>query len=180
MSAVIGLDLSLTSTGIAAVVDGVIVADTIKTKPSSDDPHGIDRRRHIANEIALWTLRAPALIVMEGPVARSNAVIGLAQLHGVVLDRLRSAGMADRLLIVSPSTLKKFATATGNAPKSAMAAHLIRRAGHLIEGVPGEDEADAIWLALLGAQLLGTPLVDLPKTHTDHLHKLTLPEGIRQ
>ena len=178
MSAVIGLDLSLTSTGIAVVVDGAIFGNTIKTGPWENDPYGIYRRRHIADEIAVWTLGAPDLIVMEGPVARSNAVIGLAQLHGVALDRLRSAGMTHRLLIVSPSTLKKFATGTGNAPKSAMAAHLVRRAGHLIEGVPGEDEADAIWLALLGAQLLGTPLVDLPKTHTDHLTKLTLPERL--
>ena len=63
-------------------------------------------------------------------------------------------------MIVPPNTLKKYATGKGIAPKSEMVGHLIRRLGDAVEGVPSNDEADAIWLAALGAHLLGAPLVE--------------------
>ena len=175
---VIGIDLSLTSTGIAAVVDETIVSETIVSKPNKADPTGAVRRNNIVRELSTWITAEPNLIVIEGPVQRSYAVIGLSMLHGCVLELLRAWCLLDRTLIVPPNTLKKYATGKGIAPKSEMVGHLIRRLGDAVEGVPSNDEADAIWLAALGAHLLGTPLVDLPKTHTDHLEKLDLPEGI--
>jgi len=171
---IVGIDLSLTSTGIAAVVDGTIVSETITSKPVTDDPTGATRRNSIVRELSTWLTAEPDLIVIEGPVKHSHSVIQLAMLHGCVLELLRAWDLLDLVLIVPPSTLKKFGTGKGNSPKDEMVGHLIRRLGDLVEGVPAHDEADAIWLAALGAYVMGHPLVDLPKTHTNHL-----PTGIQ-
>ena len=56
---VIGIDLSLTSTGIAAVVDETIVSETIVSKPDKADPTGAVRRERLCDI-------TPADVVAEG------------------------------------------------------------------------------------------------------------------
>ena len=175
---IVGIDLSLTSTGIAAVVDGTIVSETVTSRPDPTDLTGATRRNGIVRALSTWLTATPDLIVIEGPVKHSHSVIPLAMLHGCVLELIRAWDLLGRTLIVPPVTLKKFATGSGVAPKEAMVGHLIRRLGAKVEGVPSNDEADGIWLAALGAHVMGHPLVDLPRINTEHLTKLAIPEGI--
>jgi len=172
VSAVVGLDLSLTATGIA---DGSGVR-TIKT-----NLRGCERlifvRDHIAHVVRdSWHyVPGPPLVVIEdyayhGRHAHSHQ---LGELGGVVRVALHEAAVP--WVAVVPSTLKRYATGKGNAPKVQMVTSARERlayAGH------DDNEADALWLRALGMDLLGAPLVDLPKTHRAALDKVALPEGV--
>ena len=70
------------------------------------------------------------------------------------------------LVIISPAVLKKFATGSGAAKKSAMVGQAIRRFG--LADI-SEDEADALWLATAGCQHYGLPVVSLPAAQVDAL-----------
>lgn len=165
---VVGLDLSLTATGIATIADsGTADTKTVKTTSAAPMP---DRIAHIAERVAETVGGPNVLVVMEDCVLRSNAALGLAMLHGVVRDHLWQRGITP--VLVAPATLKVYAAGKGNADKGAVIAEAVRRLGY-----PGssDNEADALFLAHLGRDLLGCPLVDLPQTHRRALAKLTLP-----
>jgi Holliday junction resolvasome RuvABC endonuclease subunit len=70
---------------------------------------------------------------------------------------------------VTPGSLKTFALGKGTGSKTEMTLAASRRLGY--EGC-SDDEADALWLAHLGAHLLGRPAVDLPQTHLRALAKI--------
>ena len=75
---------------------------------------------------------------------------------------------------VPPSCRAKYATGKGNAGKDEVLLAASRRYPHA--PIVGNDDADAVVLAAIGARLLGEPVEDsLPKTHLDALAKLTLP-----
>jgi Holliday junction resolvasome RuvABC endonuclease subunit len=95
-----------------------------------------------------------------------------AQVHGVIAWML----WRDKVptLYVPPSTLKTFALGKGTGTKTEMTLAASRRLGY--EG-HSDDEADALWLAHLGAHWLGQPAVDLPATHLRALTKLPTREA---
>lgn len=168
--AVIGLDLSLTSTGYACVTAIGRHAETIR-RPQYK---GTERLRSIRDAIVHRVDGTkPALVVLE-EYAFSRAAAHshqLGELGGVVRLALDDCGV--RWTTLLPNVLKKYATGVGNADKHAMVAAAIRRLGY--EG-SSPDEADALWLACAGHQLLGRPVVDLPRTNVAALDGVTLPE----
>jgi Holliday junction resolvasome RuvABC endonuclease subunit len=101
----------------------------------------------------------PDLIVMEGPSYGSTGAYWHenAGLWWEIVLRIKKSGRA--LVIITPATLKKFATGSGNAKKSAMVGAAVHRFG--LEKI-GEDEADGLWAAAAGCQHYGWPLVKLP------------------
>lgn len=162
---VIGLDLSITATG--ATFYG-------------DPPRTISPAKGLTGDLRLISVRdqimrsvAPSmdpLVVIEGPVLRSQAAIALGLLHGVI----RAALMDERLayVLVPPATLKKYATGKGNAGKPEMAVALYKRAGLEL----GDDnQVDAWWLRAMGMDALGAPLVDLPAAQRDAMAKVAWP-----
>jgi hypothetical protein len=72
-------------------------------------------------------------------------------------------------IVVTPATVKTFATGKGNATKPDMRMSLYQRTGLDIRD---DNQVDAWWLRALGCHLLGTPLLDLPKTHLRALDKV--------
>lgn len=130
-----------------------------------------ERIAHIREEVATAIPPHVDLVVLEDCVLRSQAALGLGMLHGVIRQTLWERGITP--VLVPPATLKVYATGKGNSEKGAVIAEAVRRLGY-----PGsnDNEADALWLAHLGLDLLGHPAVKLPETHRRALAKLTLPE----
>ncbi|MCK2219747.1 hypothetical protein MF672_039020 [Actinomadura sp. ATCC 31491] len=176
---VIGLDLSLTSPGIA-FSDGSTT--TLKTKDSDGD----HRLTHIRRFVALAVggpqfmdnpnATPAALVVIEDlPMhAKSAGITGMV--HGVVRELLAEAGVPYARVI--PSTLKKYATGSGGADKTAMAMAAYKRASREFPGDKGGDQCDAWWLRAAGLDILGHPLFTLPKDQRAALDKVAWPKAV--
>ena len=163
---IVGLDLSLTSTGVAT-------ADRtwrIKPKAVRQDaplPDRFVRHRVIRSTILdLLAEVRPELVVVEGPSHGSQH--GHEHERGglwwAVLDLVDQADIS--ILVATPNMIKKYATGKGNADKDIVLSAANRRFPWF-EG--GNDEADALWACAMGYEVRGQPLVGLPRAHTDAL-----------
>ncbi|MEV0382856.1 hypothetical protein [Nonomuraea sp. NPDC050643] len=173
---VIGLDLSLTSTGVA-FSDGSTCC--IKTKTADGD----HRLTVIRSTVALAvggpelmgspTAPPPTLVLIEDlPThAKSAGITGMV--HGVVRQLLNEAGIPYARVV--PSTLKKYATGSGGADKTAMALAAFKRAGREFADDKGGDQCDAWWLRAMGLDMLGHPVVRLPAAQRESLTKVAWP-----
>lgn len=172
MSTVIGIDPSMTATGLA-YADGSTATVTFSKATTGDA-----RLAHIAmhvkeTSILPMTGRSVDLAVIEDLPTHAHGAGITGMVQGVVRFQLIRDGIA--YLTVPAATLKKFATGSGNAGKPDMRMELYKRTGLDLRD---DNQVDAWWLRALGHELLGQPVVALPKTHTDALGKLTLPEGL--
>jgi len=162
---VLGVDLSLTATGIALPAGGTT---TVRTRTEDGD----HRLNQIINEVidALAGSRSTLLVVIEDlPIhARSAGITGMV--HGAVRAALNDEQFPYAL--VPPATLKKYATGRGNATKPDMRMALYRRAGIDLRD---DNQADAWWLRAMGLDHLGHPPVDLPKAQREALAKVYWP-----
>ena len=171
---VVGLDLSLTSTGVAVVTGGRAAVDRITSKPTGTDlVHRWARLRDLHREITNWTIDS-TLVVVEGlAFSRTTGhATERAGLWWLVVNRLLSCGY--RVAIVPPTSRAKYGTGKGNAGKDHVLAAVVRRYPDV--EVSGNDEADALLLASMGARWLGSPIDDLPKTHLAALDGAAWPE----
>jgi Holliday junction resolvasome RuvABC endonuclease subunit len=160
---VIGLDLSLTATGIC-LPDGS--THTIKTNPKDGDR----RLLHIGHALANALSPGADLAVVEDlPIhAKSAGITGMV--HGVARAVLLEAGIPYAL--VSPATLKKFATGKGSGDKTPMAIAALKRAGREF---PDDNQCDAFWLRAAGLEWLGQAEVTLPADQRTALDKAAWP-----
>lgn len=156
---VIGLDLSLTSTGVATSEAGQpgIATNLLSCKAL----RGVERLYWIREKVMELVTGPPTqttLVAMEGYSfgSRNSQAHSLGELGGVI--RLACASRGIPILLVPPGTLKKFVTGKGNATKPEMAVGLYKRWG--IEK-PDDNEADAAALALYGRCACG---IDEPAT----------------
>ncbi|MFI5809287.1 hypothetical protein [Streptomyces sp. NPDC051561] len=171
---VIGLDLSITSTGVCRP-DGTAFA--IKTRAKDGDRRLLRVRDVLAAEFAE---HAPHLAVVEDLPTKMHAtalkIVG--RLHGVVVGALLDADVP--YAFVSPATLKGFAADHGGADKRRMAdaAYLAAGAefpGDLDAKGHGGDMCDAWWLRAAGHDALGDPLFGMPQAQRDRLLKVSWP-----
>lgn len=128
---VVGLDLSLCSTG-TIVIDGSTIVNEklIKSKPSGPAPiDEIKRLIKIKDEIAkIVTENKPYLAVIEGLAfcaRNTTALVQLAGLNYMVREMLYTLQV--QFIIIAPSTLKKFLTGKGNCPKELMLLETYKR-----------------------------------------------------
>ncbi|MFB7212739.1 crossover junction endodeoxyribonuclease RuvC [Streptomyces sp. NPDC056255] len=174
---VIGLDLSLTSTGVA-LPDGTTYR--IKTRSKDGDRRLLVIRRSIREALAAH--RPHVAVVEDLPTHAKGAGI-TANVHGVVKCELLDAGVPYGFVV--PATLKKFASDNGNADKPEMAAAAYLAAGvefpgDLTPSGKGGDMCDAWWLRAAGHDALGQPLFGMPQAQRDRLRKIEWPEAILQ
>lgn len=156
---VVGLDLSMTGTGIAWW-DGTTTTLHPKTK-------GDDRLVEITDH--LMAIVADLVVIEDLPLsARSAGITGMV--HGAVRAMLKRCGIP--YATVPPATLKKYATGRGNADKPAMAVAAYKRLG--LEGVD-DNRVDAAWLRAAGLDYLGQPLCALPASQRAALDKVDWP-----
>ncbi|MGW1463878.1 hypothetical protein ACWCPT_05920 [Streptomyces sp. NPDC002308] len=164
---VIGLDLSLTSTGVA----GAGWSDVIRTKRRGDD-----RLHHLVTVIGDF-VKSADLVVMEGPSYGHAALAGHEDLAGLrVLVRQYCYRHRIPYGVVPPSSLKLFATGNGRADKGMVRSAVADRYGHHTEGAGRYDQADAYTAMAMGLHHLGHPLAPITGRAFDALAGCAWPE----
>lgn len=173
---VVGIDLSLTATGLACIDDtvGIITVDTrtLKSKPDDGTLCGRHKRLEAIASGVVAFASPTSLAVIEGP-SYSSAGRGTWDRAGLwwwVVSILHLT--ATPIVEVPPKTRAKWATNSGNASKSAVAVALGRMWPEV--QLSDDNESDALALATIGAQIIG---IDVPKRawQKDALSKLALP-----
>jgi Holliday junction resolvasome RuvABC endonuclease subunit len=162
-------DLSIASTGFCRSDDS-----TGLIQPKQGDG---DRRLTIIRDILLTQVADADVVVMEDDKSglRGHAANALLHLQGVVRAALLDCGIPYAL--VTPSTLKLFATGSGNATKADMAVAALKRAGREFDKDKTGDQCDAWWLRRAGlAHYCGTAGFDLPERNRVALGKAVFPE----
>lgn len=180
MSAVVGLDLSLTATGIATP-EGV---RTITSRGRKGDNlwSRRDRLSRLAGQIgAAITDESPfggALVVIEGPSIQRAAggTHDRSGLWWLVVDELFTH--QHTIVEVAPSARAKYATGKGNAGKDEVLAAVVRRYPDVL--VTNNNEADSLVLRAMGCDWLGEPLATVPQTHRVALDKVAWPDAARR
>lgn len=141
-----GLDLSLTSSGIAELGTGGVARATHTLKPGVHK--GLDRILHLSTQLEAILPSGRVVAALEGYSMGGKFA-------GMQFDRAEWAGQAKLMLyqtgrfvtlVVPPTTLKIFATGKGNAQKDAMCDAALKQWGPVFKN---DDEADALWLAEL-------------------------------
>lgn len=186
---VVGVDLSLTSTGVVILHHG----DPERSLPP--DPPQLETiayNHKVGNDATLWErcqrighvgfrlrdliVNSLDLVIIEGA---SHGSVG-----GHVWDRAgawwyvvdHALRMGCLVVAVAPMTRAKWATGNGRADKAAVAAAMTRRMPDTIFN--NSDEADAAALAWMGAQRLGWRTAT--KTELEALNSVHWPTGVHQ
>lgn len=158
---ILGVDPSLTMTGLACTHDGIVATRRIPTLATAFRAQGLlstrDRIRYIVGQ----TLRfAPleCLTVIEAPYVpqggkAAGSVIERAWLFGLLVDQLTLRGP---VVQVPARTRAKYATGNGNADKKVVLAAM--RAAYPGVSIPDDNVADALALLGMGARSMGVPI----------------------
>lgn len=168
MPNVLGLDLSLTSTGLAW--NGR--TRLIRPGKLKDWP----RLRLIRNTILdVCEELEPALVVVEGP---SFGSVGRGQherggLWWMVTEAIDDMDM--KIGVAPPANIKKYATGVGGGPKADKDAVLLAAAKRFEWFNGNNDEADALWACAMGHEFLGEPIVDVPVAHKKAVETCSWP-----
>lgn len=171
----VGLDLSMTHTGIAIVYgNGAISTTSVTSTGKKTDTVLMKaaRLRDLADTILVAVPADVQHVVVEGPSFGSTgaAAHDIAGLWWMVVDTLLAHHFP--IVIVAPSTAKKYATSRGNASKDEVIATVVRR--YPQADVLDNNEADAVVLAAIGARLAGHPLEgDLDEKRADAFATVT-------
>jgi crossover junction endodeoxyribonuclease RuvC len=177
---VVGIDLSLTSTGIAAVefLPGGAWSCTLRRVRSAGTAGDLlVKRATRLNHILVAVLGETAgadLAVIEGPAyaSRHGRPHDRSGLWWLTVSALLDAGVP--VAEVPPTNRAAYATGKGNAGKDAVLAATIRRYPDI--EVTGNDVADAVVLAAMGARHLGHPIeTSLPQTHLRAMDTVSWP-----
>lgn len=179
---VVGIDLSLTSTGIATVRigpgDTTITTQTVGSAPLSTRTGATlaqreARLRGLADKLIGHVVGA-TLVVIEGP-AYTGAYGQAHDRSGLWWQVVSHAHyLGCKVAEVPPSNLKQYATGKGNAPKDHVLIEVSRRFSGV--AIVGNDAADALVLAAMGARHLGHPIDGVPATHVRAMDKVRWPE----
>lgn len=158
---IVGIDPSLTATGIIVLRDGKVeLAETTKNRP---DLGTIERVKLIRERIIDITenlsdgkqWQAPDLIVIEGFSygSKGRSVFDIAYLGWRIREDLERLKEQDNIpwLEVPPSQLKKFATGQGNTNKEIILQQVYKRWGYETHD---NNIADAYVLAQIGRAYL--------------------------
>jgi hypothetical protein len=178
---VLGLDLSLTSTGVATAIagqdatvyrirtDAVPKLEVGRDKPLADVRGAQHRYRAIADTIATIARRGAQvdLVLIEGAMyggfGKTNEDGGgfgqygdddRIELGSIVRDRLCDVAP---IMLVAPGTLKAWATGSGRAGKDEVLSAMTMRHAHAFTK---NDEADAMALLTLGLCMLEPTLYE--------------------
>lgn len=185
-----GIDASLTSTGLAVLIDGIpSMLHSLGHKGHDADSYLVRGRRIVSQARAVvQALSLPPqidLALIEGPSYGSH--------YGDQWDRaglwwgIFSALAAKKvpIAVVSPKTRAKWATGkdvegNGNSKKPAVFAAVKDEWTDVRAHIRNDDIADALTIAAMGALWLGDPLpIQVHKWRVKGLESVAWPEGVR-
>lgn len=161
---VLGLDLSITGTGLAHTVEGQVCTHLIKTRDKDRD----GRLIQIQNTIRELATGAE-LALIEAPTPRSPSSVTSGMVQGAARLVLLELGIPYGTLM--PASLKKYATGKGTGDKVPMAMAAYKRAG--LE-FPDDNQCDAFWLWVAANDHLGQAPFDLPAVNRESLGKIKM------
>ncbi|MEE4546497.1 hypothetical protein V2S66_31595 [Streptomyces sp. V4-01] len=164
---VVGLDLSLTCTGIATAR----WTDKIRTKLRGDA-----RLAYLEDAVASF-IRAADLVAMEGPSFGHGALAGHEDLAGLrVLVRRYCHRHQIPYAVLPPSNVKLYAAGRGSATKGEVRSAMADRYGIHTEGPGRYDQADAAAVMAAAYDWLGCPLASVPERNRAALAGCAWPD----
>ena len=171
---VVGVDPSLTSTGLAVIHHGSAQCYTIR--PGGLRDH--ERLAYLGKKVASWCEGADLIVIEGGAYAAKFQAFDLGGLFWVLTHYLWIKDM--RYAVVPPACLKKYVTGSGGGAKASkdrvLAAAINRFGGTQIDG---NDQADALGLAAMGADWLGFPIAQMPVAHRQVLATIKWPAHLK-
>ena len=170
MRPIIGLDLSLSSTGYS----GNGMRGTITSKEK-----GVKRLEDISTQIEKllydnYPKNVVAIIEGYSFASRNSQSHAIGELGGVVRLTLFRQGI--QFIDVPPTCRAKFATGKGNASKNEVISAVSARTGIVWSGKGADDEADAFILEEMGLAVQGNARFDWPKANLEALDKIDWSE----
>lgn len=162
---IIGIDPSLTSTGIVALNDGIVeIAEVTKNRPELGTIERVRLIREKINKTIQHPNLTPDLIVIEGFSygSKGRSVFDIAHLGWRVREDLELFKNSNNIpwIEVSPTQLKKFATGKGNANKEIILQQVFKHWGYETHD---NNIADAYVLAKIGEAYLNVKNGNKPK-----------------
>jgi len=161
---ILGVDFSLTGTGVCAIADGEAECETFGSRAVDWWAFG-ERPREIAAAIDKWHGADRPAWVIESPSfmsrgrAHDNVLVGWHMLIDTMVFELGY----NPPLLVAPSQLKKFVTGRGNAAKDEVLLATARRFPDVV--IENNNEADALVLAAIGTVAYKEPFQRLVTKH---------------
>lgn len=146
MRTVIGIDPSLSRTGVAVWQEGRVTTFSVATKPA-DGPRVV-RERIICGAVMPWAAPRTTLVIIEAVhMAKftGRSALDLAGLHDVLVYGFHARGIT--VGVAAPQCPKIMATGRGNASKPQMVEAAERE---FAITVANADEADGAWLMSIG------------------------------
>lgn len=170
----IGLDLSLTSTGISISENSSIVSTKLK---------GAERLSTISKsilEICLSNKIDCAIIESYAFASRNSQAHSIGELGGCVRMTLWDAGI--RFVDIPPTCRAKFATGKGNSSKGEVLSAISAKTGIVFSGPGSDDMCDAWILEQMGLAHLGLSKYTWPEVNMSALKTIDWSplEGINE
>ena len=160
----LGLDLSLTSTGFC--IDG-------QTGIISTGLNGVERLEAVRDDVKnLLVSNKIECVLLEGYsfASRSGQAFSIGELGGVIRVAIYELGIS--LVEIPPTCRAKFATGKGNASKNEVISAVSARTG-IVWGNPGaDDKCDAWILEEMGLAYLGESRYAWPEINLSALEKI--------
>ena len=182
MRFVAGIDLSMTSTGIAKIFEDSVQTSNTTVQSKGKRADDLATRSGRLNALAQAVVEAvtgptqrPDLVVIEAPSYGSTGASSWdrAGLWWLVVTKLHRLDIP--VALCAPTTRAKYATGKGNADKAAVAAAAARLFPDV--EISNSDEADALILAHIGAARAGYPVGALQRHH-DALQSVHFPQEV--
>lgn len=167
---VVGLDPSLTSSGVAIIGESLDPElYTVRSSGHRSDSYGMRAARidRLANEVVAYIKPDDSLVVIEGPALRSTdpGVWDRAGLWWLLYTRIVALGVP--VGVCPPKTRAKWATGNGNADKKMVRAGV--QALWPDVKISNSDVSDGLCFATMAGQLVGMNVPRLDR------HALSLP-----
>ncbi len=159
-----GLDLSLTSTGYSIDRESGIIST--KTK-------GPERLSVISNEIIdLVAIKLVDIVIVESYsfASRNSQAHSIGELGGAVRMRLWECGVP--YIDIPPTCRAKFATGKGNASKNEVISSISAKTNIVWSGAGADDRCDAWILEQMGLAYIGKSHYDWPEDNLSSLKKI--------
>lgn len=157
---VVGIDLSMTATGVATIEteEPEPLLRVIKSKPDGKTLHSRFVRMESLAASVVAEAKGADLVVIEGPsfASHTSGTWDRAGLWWWVVSILSTVDT--RVIEVPPTSLKKWATNKGSAGKTEVALAISKLWPNA--SISDDNAADALCLATIGAQILGMRVPD--------------------